>query len=103
MDKSPNVVVMLRATCLAGREKEFKDWLEGIAGWSRLEEGCLEYRFQQDPAVTTEFIVLQKWSTKAFYDRHQTDDRVIYFYQVLPKFVKFARLLITSRDGPEAG
>ncbi len=90
------VVVMFRAQAIEGMESELNDLLLWVAYQSRLEEGCVTYKVHQEDSDPRQFIVLERWATKAEHDIHMLKPYVANFNEDASEMVETSRSDITS-------
>jgi quinol monooxygenase YgiN len=67
------ILVIARLTGVAEKRDEFLAVVSGLIKGSQAEQGCISYRFYENPEVPNDFVFIEEWESQAILDRHHTE------------------------------
>jgi quinol monooxygenase YgiN len=71
MNKSASdYVVIASATAKPGKEAELEQALREVAGPTRAQPGCIEFRLLRSKERRSTIVGFERWASKADHDRH---------------------------------
>lgn len=86
----PGIVVVARVTAKRGREAELVEVAQAVCRGSRLDPGCLGYRFYADTEQAGRYVFVEEWA----------DDDALQAHFVQPHTRAFMAQIYDLVDGP---
>ena len=94
MAEQLTVIAHLRA--LGGQIDETREFLLGLVGPTRKEEGCVEYWLHQDNEDPAEFTFYENWTDRAEWDKHMELPHLEEFAKVKDKVFELQKLRLMT-------
>ena len=82
-----SIVVTARATAKEGCEGALEKVIRAVIAPTHAEEGCLKYALHQSLEDSKQFILVEKWSSKAAWEKHLGMPHIQNLFKQLPGLV----------------
>ena len=95
------IVVLAKATAKKGSEALLEKTVRAAMPPTHAEPGCLKYSFNQSTDNPAEFVMIERWTSKAALDTHLASPHIQELFSKLPALLASPMEITTYRTIPE--